>query len=333
MKKSKLGRLISQGKTSKEIRARIKDFPVNPTAEYFTSLGYKSSTAKTYMSKLKKNGEVRKQQPIIALKEQNKIRKNADEKNFIKSKNADENNLLLDTCALKSELCVSIIEESENVNALLVTIDEFDSIIQRYKFGEKFDEDFIYNIIKFSRKFLEDKRYVLASYEYNETKYVDKVIINYVLSLPIEKRPTLITADIRLAARAKCCGIEYILYMKPLDKEIKLKSQPRRITDFGICIEVYEDNLIMQSSREDIKCFIVDGNQCIEINELEKVDTSRKYTLFLLKNNPVSKKVKVLKIDVKKQRMLRNRIDFKNIDEISESDINPIILDEIRKVI
>lgn len=331
MKKSKVGTLISKGKTIEEIRMRIKDFPSNPTIEYFISLGYKDSTAKTYKSKLKKN-ETLKQQQKITMEEQNKISEKEDEEDLIKSKNADENNLILDTCALKSKQCVSIIEASKNVNVLLVTIDEFDNIIQRYKYGEKFDENFICNIRKFSRKILEDNKYVLTSFECTETKYVDKMIIQYILSLPIERRPTLITADIRLAARAKCCGIEYIVYMTPLEEQIEKKKQ-RKITDFGVCIEIYENKLIMEKSINDIKCFYVKDNQCFELKQLEEVDTGRNYTLNLLKNDTKSNKIKVLKIGIKKQKMTRKRIDFNSIDEVNgeSNQIHPMVIEEIRK--
>lgn len=331
MKKSKVGTLISKGKTIEEIRMRIKDFPSNPTIEYFISLGYKDSTAKTYKSKLKKN-ETLKQQQKITMEEQNKISEKEDEENLIKSKNADENNLILDTCALESKQCVSIIEASKNVNVLLVTIDEFDNIIQRYKYGEKFDENFICNIRKFSRKILEDNKYVLTPFECTETKYVDKMIIKYILSLPIERRPTLITADIRLAARAKCCGIEYIIYMTPLEEQIKKKKQ-RKITDFGVCIEIYENKLIMEKSINDIKCFYVKDNQCLELKQLEEVDTGRNYTLNLLKKNTKSNKIKVLKVEIKKQKMTRKRIDFNSIDEVNgeSNQIHPMVIEEMRK--
>lgn len=336
MRKSEIGSLVLKGKTIEEIQMRIKNFPSDPTIEYFISLGYTNSTAKTYTSKLKKNEMLRQQQEITIKKEQNKIsEQEKKEENLIKSKNADENNLILDTCVLESKQCISIIEASKNVNVLLVTIDEFDNIIQRYKYGEKFDQDFICNIRKFSRKILEDNKYVLIPFECSDTEYVDKIIIKYILSLPIERRPTLITADIRLAARAKCCGIEYIVYMKPLEKQIEHKKQKkqRRITDFGVCIGIYEDKLIMESSRKDTKCFCVKENQCLELKRLEEVNSGINYTVILFKRATKSNKIKVLKIEISKQKMIKQRLDFNGIDEIDEEkhQIHPMIIEGIRK--
>ena len=89
MKKNLVGILIRKGETTVQIQERIKDFPTNPTIEYFTHLGYSENTAKIYKNQLKKND----------LKNQEEEQKEAEEY-FIYSENANKNNLIFDTCAL-----------------------------------------------------------------------------------------------------------------------------------------------------------------------------------------------------------------------------------------
>ena len=55
VKRSEIGKLINQKLTGKEIRKQIKDFPENPDLSYFESLGYTEGTAKTYLSRFRKN--------------------------------------------------------------------------------------------------------------------------------------------------------------------------------------------------------------------------------------------------------------------------------------
>lgn len=333
MKKGEIGGLISKGKTVEEIQQRIKDFPSNPTIEYFITLGYKTSTARTYKSKLKKN-EALKQQQKTTMEKQNKISEQEEkEENLIRSKNADENNLILDTCALESNQCISIIENSKNVYILLATIDEFDSIIHQNKSGKKFDKNFICNIRKFSRKIFEDdKKYILTNIDYNDTGYVDKKIIEYLLSLPIERRPTLITADIRLAARAKCCGIEYILDMMPLKQTQNKKTEKGKkfkvISNFCAFIKIYPNNIILESLPKETYCFCVMSDRCIELKELEEVHETMDYIVIAHKKN---KRISAVKVMVSKKKIKREAYLFNSKDEIFEkaSHIHPNIIEKL----
>lgn len=63
-------------------------------------------------------------------------------------------------------------------------------------------------------KLLEDEsgKYRLVPYGYNDERQADDVIIDYLMSLPVVERPTLLTTDKNLSLKAKCLGLEYIFY-------------------------------------------------------------------------------------------------------------------------
>ena len=58
--KNEVGSLIYNGYTSEQIRERIPSFPLNPDKKYFLNLGYSMSTARNYLTTLKKNYLLRK---------------------------------------------------------------------------------------------------------------------------------------------------------------------------------------------------------------------------------------------------------------------------------
>lgn len=227
MTKNLVGELIRSGKTTVQIQERVKDFPTNPTAEYLMNLGYTKSTAINYISKLKKNN----------LSDQEKEPKNISSKNkktmrgsFICSKNADKNNLILDTCALNNRETRKIIDESTKVTVLLSTLNEMEEI-KRKKNKLSSDEIFLRSMIGiYGKKFLkETEKYRLVPFIGDD--YNDNSILKYLMQQPVSERQTLITADVLFADRASCLGLEYILYSMTEEKDSNQTEKGELVQD------------------------------------------------------------------------------------------------------
>lgn len=209
-----IGRIILKGGTSKELRKEIKDFPLNPTKDYFIKLGYKESTAKKYLARLRKNEEKSSTSSII---ESTEILEDLTEQaRFIESENVDYTNLLIDTCALRCSETVEVIEQAKHVTFIKATIEEMDK--QKQKKGRK---KLALNIRLYTEKILLDsQKYMLSSFPgFNKENYPDNILLQYLLILPKQLRPTLFTADKNLAVKAKMWDLPYILYQVPENKK------------------------------------------------------------------------------------------------------------------
>ena len=198
MKKySELGNLIKGGKTSPEIRLEIKGFPFNPSLEYFMRLGYTEKTARKYMRMLRKNDE--------------NLEK--EEFEFIFSENADPKKIILDTCALGFMKTMDLLERAEEVTVLLATLREMDTQKNKKQVEEEQRAYFVENIRFYSKKFLLEEKYKLVPFDgIKKDNYHDNIIIQYLWTMHAKDRPTILTVDAILADKAKCYGLEYILY-------------------------------------------------------------------------------------------------------------------------
>lgn len=216
VKRSEIGKLINQKLTGKEIRKQIKDFPENPDLSYFESLGYTEGTAKTYLSRFRKNEKTnssyRTSNKLTSDSKQAKSRKtkyNDLDSGFFKTPNANGNSIIIDTCSVGYDSCLKIIFKAKKVTVIYSVIKELDSLNKNNNstlLGAK-ARDII-------TKLLEDEsgKYRLVPYGYNDERQADDVIIDYLMSLPVVERPTLLTTDKDLSLKAKCLGLEYIFY-------------------------------------------------------------------------------------------------------------------------
>ena len=216
VKRSEIGKLINQKLTGKEIRKQIKDFPENPDLSYFESLGYTEGTAKTYLSRFRKNEKTnssyRTSNKLTSDSKQAKSRKtkyNDLDSGFFKTPNANSNSIIIDTCSVGYDSCLKIIFKAKKVTVIYSVIKELDSLNKNNNstlLGAK-ARDII-------TKLLEDEsgKYRLVPYGYNDERQADDVIIDYLMSLPVVERPTLLTTDKDLSLKAKCLGLEYIFY-------------------------------------------------------------------------------------------------------------------------
>ena len=216
VKRSEIGKLINQKLTGKEIRKQIKDFPENPDLSYFESLGYTEGTAKAYLSRFRKNEKTnssyRTSNKLTSDSKQAKSRKtkyNDLDSGFFKTPNANSNSIIIDTCSVGYDSCLKIIFKAKKVTVIYSVIKELDSLNKNNNstlLGAK-ARDII-------TKLLEDEsgKYRLVPYGYNDERQADDVIIDYLMSLPVVERPTLLTTDKDLSLKAKCLGLEYIFY-------------------------------------------------------------------------------------------------------------------------
>lgn len=238
-KKSEIGSLIRQGKTSKEIRKIINNFPKEPiTIQYFLDLGYKKSTSVQLLRQLNINDEkkikkVKKQKAFI------KSKKNSNDYTY--SENANFKNIILDTSALGYVECCKLLEEAKSITIIYRTIIEFDDK-KNFK-STSFDKNNLaYNIRKYSKEFLTDKRVRLVPFGRNmESKYHDEVLLQYMIDLPVNERMTLLTVDVQLALKAKALGLDYILYIP------RIKSESEKISTSQ---KEKEDEIVIEDSKE-----------------------------------------------------------------------------------
>lgn len=216
VKRSEIRKLINQKLTGKEIRKQIKDFPENPDLSYFESLGYTEGTAKTYLSRFRKNEKTnssyRTSNKLTSDSKQAKSRKtkyNDLDSGFFKTPNANSNSIIIDTCSVGYDSCLKIIFKAKKVTVVYSVIKELDSLNINNNstlLGAKTRD--------IMTKLLEDEsgKYRLVPYGYNDERQADDVIIDYLMSLPVVERPTLLTTDKNLSLKAKCLGLEYIFY-------------------------------------------------------------------------------------------------------------------------
>ena len=127
MKDRKIGQIILKGGSIIEIQKEFPEFPANPTKEYFIEKGYKESTAKQYIYLLKRNAQsMPKKKKTTKKVEKTLLDSNTNQTQFITSKNADYENLLVDTCALAHSETINLIEEAKHVTFIYSTIEELD---------------------------------------------------------------------------------------------------------------------------------------------------------------------------------------------------------------
>lgn len=203
MKNKAIGKIILKGGTAKDIRKEIPDFPLDPSKEYFCSLGYKESTAYRYWAKLQQNS------PIASVDLGNTVGDGVEKEPIIQSKDADFNNLLIDTSALEHNTAKKFIDKSSKVTFINAIIEEMDKKKDFKKnpiLASKI-RDYINKILKNP-----DEKYMLSTFSgLQDERYPDNILLQYQLILPSQIRPTILTADKGLAVKALMWHLPYIL--------------------------------------------------------------------------------------------------------------------------
>lgn len=145
---------------------------------------------------------------------------------YIVSENADANNILIDTCAINKR-GLNIIERSRKVSVLYATLEEIEKKkfeIKRKSNGNKF----LVNLSKCLNLILQNPNFKVILVENKENEYVDDVVLRYLKHIPKRKRPTLLTADKLLAAKAKGMNIEYICIVLDSQTQTPEKTETKK---------------------------------------------------------------------------------------------------------
>ena len=192
--------LILNGKSTKEIRKVIDDFPENVTTEYFESLGFENPEAIKLKWKLRKNNQQENERIEVG----EARRKLLKSKKYIFSYNANPNFILLDTSSLANGK--NIINNAKKVIVINSIMKEMNKVVSKRRKNVK-------KAICFYRKEVaKDKYKIIANKKEINSNYCDDSILEFLDGISEdEEKPTLLTADIELAERAKSYGFEYIL--------------------------------------------------------------------------------------------------------------------------
>ena len=281
---NKIGVFIRNGLTSAEIKKKVKDFPDNPDSQYFINLGYSKKTASTYKSQLAKNNSVLLQQQKII-----------EANSFLHSPNANLNNVILDTSALGFSKPVSMLNECKKITVLYSTIREFDKI-QKSESKSSYLRMMIREQINTMLLPQNEQKYNLVAFDWQSNMYVDDIIINYMVSLPANQRPTLLTADHNLALKAKCLKLDYILFLEDSITSKEIEDHINDIKEDLINngedeekaeIKVVSDNTSQQKVKDTI------NNLGIKImctqSSIKVCKYSKTSVIFIVKNNTCKK--------------------------------------------
>lgn len=273
MKNRNIGRIISKGGTVKDIQQVVPDFPSNPTEETFVELGYARSTAKRYYLLLNQNSF-------------EKVTDNAESKakvqlneliNIIQSDNVDYNNILVDTCALQTVNGRKIIDNAEHVTFTFATLEEMDQKKREFNKRKVQVNDDLAKLAKqipiYTSKILTspDKYMVSKFTGYSDENYVDNVLLQYLEILPKQIRPTLLTQDRNLAAKAKALELSYIF----IDKNDTGQNDKK----LGYGITMYK--------RNDEYYIVYNGTQTLEIHRKKQVIPYVAKTKYTVQNGDI----------------------------------------------
>ncbi len=229
MKNREIGHIISKGGKVEDIQKVVPNFPNNPTKETFIELGYAESTAKRYIYLLSQNNA--KKAPKKA---ESCVKVQTDDlMNLVQSDNANYDNILVDTCALTSEQGRNVIDNAKQVTFIFATLEEMD------KKKKNSTKSLTENIKEYTSKILTSPdKYMLSRFSgYSGEQYVDNILLQYLQILPKQIRPTLLTADRNLAAKAAAFELNYIFV------EQNGNAKPNKKLGHGIFISKRNDEL------------------------------------------------------------------------------------------
>lgn len=265
MRNSKIGHIIMKGGTIEDLQKEFPDFPSENIGEYLINLGYAKSTANMYscvlnsnvtkkVTKVAKTGNSKKSQQskstantglnadVAEEVQQSKV----SESTLAYSEHADFDNILVDTCALAFEDCLEVIENAKRVTFIFSTLEEMDkknkqnlkNVLQNSGISPTDSQlsYLSYYIRKYTSEILSNPdKFMLSRFSgYPGTSYTDNKLLQYLSILPVQIRPTLLTADKNLAAKAKSMDLNCIC-------KISFCSTTKALVkDFGSGVKIYK---------------------------------------------------------------------------------------------
>ena len=254
--RKKIECLIRSGKSTKEIQEIINDFPIIITTEYFQKLGFDKIESIKLKWLLKKNDR-KEEEEEKAVEARRELLK---ESSYRFSANANPNFILMDTCALQFKKGIDLLEKSEKVVVIESILEEMEKVLKekRKKKNKTVNDEFLIKHIKeYQKKIAKETKYNKVLDTGEKYKYVDNRILYFLYNLSEEDRPTLLTADVNLANRANCYGLEYILVTNTTitqeEKQIETKQGSVEKQQESVELETSKNIQIVKSSNEQEK--------------------------------------------------------------------------------
>lgn len=343
--------LIRIGKSTKEIQRTINDFPNIITTEYFKELGFEEIEAIKLKLKLRQNDR-KEAEEEKAEKARYELLKR---KTFIFSANANPNFIIMDTCALRFIESVKVIERSEKVIVIESILKEMEKVQRKIKNITSENNYLSIHIIKYKRKIASECKYKKVL-DAGRDKYVDNNVLYYLSNLPEEKRPTLLTADINLANRANCYGLEYILFINKAEKtknnnkkkkvvETKKSEEPKKcnvksekdkiknkINLYGVSFKLIEEQILIRKFNPNPQVYFVKQNKKQVVKKLDKIGLNQIDYIILLMRRKKAREIGVVKLVVVNNQIRYDVEKIKFINEIYQLAIPEEIQEEARKI-
>lgn len=333
--------LILNGKSTKEIRKVIDDFPENVTTEYFESLGFENPEAIKLKWKLKKNNQ-QENEMIEAGEARRQLLKS---KSYIFSYNANPNFVLVDTCAFQFEKGLEIIDNAKKVIIINSIMKEMNKVlakkIQKKQRNEK-ERKLVENISFYKREIVaKDKYKLIANKEAINSSYCDDRILEFLDDIFKEEKPTLLTADVELAERAKSYEFEYILIVNN-NTSNKAKKKEKTL-DHIVSIEeekIVEEEQTINTEKENlIENEICEEENSDKIESFKILPSNKKFQfygvtfkvkngeIFIKKFNPhakvfISATNKMTEVTERKTKKIVKISDFDNIVVLAKRQKN-----------
>ena len=331
--------LILNGKSTKEIRKVIDDFPENVTTEYFESLGFENPEA--IKLKWKKNNQ-QENEMIEAGEARRQLLKS---KSYIFSYNANPKFVLVDTCAFQFEKGLEIIDNAKKVIIINSIMKEMNKVlakkIQKKQRNEK-EKKLVENISFYKREIVaKDKYKLIANKEAINSSYCDDRILEFLNDIFKEEKPTLLTADVELAERAKSYEFEYILIVnnntsnkakkkeKTLDHIVSIEEE--KIVKEEQTINTEKENLIENDICEEEKSDKFESFKILPNNKTFQfygvTFKVKNEEIFIKKFNPhakvfISATNKMTEVTERKTKKIVKISDFDNIVVLAKRQKN-----------
>ena len=349
--------LIRIGKSTKEMQRTIKDFPSIITTEYFKELGFEEVDAIKLKWKLRQNDKKEEEEEKAAKARMELLKK----KTFVFSVNANPNFILMDTCALQFKDSIEVIEKSEKViviESILKEMEEVQKSIKNKKNKTKANNYLSNHLIKYKGKIASECKYKkVLDLGGDKYKYVDNKVLYYLSNLPEEERPTLLTADITLADRASCYGLEYILVnskvkkIKNNNKEKKLGEtekleEPKncnvksekdktkyKINIYGVKFKLTEEKILIEKFNPNPKVYFVKDNKNQLTKKLDEISLKQIDYMILLLRLKKTREIRVVKLVVENNQIKYEVEKIKFVNEIYQLAIPEEIQEEARKIL
>ena len=333
--------LILNGKSTKEIRKVIDDFPENVTTEYFESLGFENPEAIKLKWKLKKNNQ-QENEMIEAGEARRQLLKS---KSYIFSYNANPKFVLVDSCAFQFEKGLEIIDNAKKVIIINSIMKEMNKVlakkIQKKQRNEK-EKKLVENISFYKREIVaKDKYKLIANKEAINSSYCDDRILEFLNDIFKEEKPTLLTADVELAERAKSYEFEYILIVnnntsnkakkkeKTLDHIVSIEEE--KIVKEEQTINTEKENLIENDICEEEKSDKFESFKILPNNKTFQfygvTFKVKNEEIFIKKFNPhakvfISATNKMTEVTERKTKKIVKISDFDNIVVLAKRQKN-----------